>query len=123
MDVIDQMLEYGGQAGMVPAYLARPDTGERRPGIVLIHDIFGLSDHTKDVARRFVGEGYVALAPHLFARPALAEAFAPGRVREATRSRRPTRVGSAGLYMADAPVVRRGPGRGGARMSPKEDTT
>ena len=59
------MISYVGATGEIEAYLARPDD-EPRPAVVVIHEIFGLVDHTKDVANRFAAEGYVALAPNLF---------------------------------------------------------
>jgi carboxymethylenebutenolidase len=65
------MLSYQGGVGEVQAFLARPQGSEPRPAIIVIHDIAGLRDHTKDVAQRFVEQGYVALAPHLFSRPEL----------------------------------------------------
>jgi carboxymethylenebutenolidase len=43
----------GGQQGMWP-------------GVVLVHEWWGLTDHIKDVARRFAREGFVALAPDLY---------------------------------------------------------
>jgi carboxymethylenebutenolidase len=49
-----------------PAYVARPDDAPR-PGVVVIHEIFGLSAHMEDVCRRFAVEGYAAMAPDLFA--------------------------------------------------------
>jgi carboxymethylenebutenolidase len=51
--------------------------------VIVIHDIFGLSDHTKDVADRFAREGYVALAPNLFGSPELASVLTPQKVRAA----------------------------------------
>ncbi len=49
------------------AFLAIPDRGsERKPGVVVVHEIFGPDAHIQDVARRFADEGYVALAPNLF---------------------------------------------------------
>ncbi len=45
--------------------MAYPETGIH-PGVVLIHEIFGLNDHIKDVANRLAKEGYVVLAPHLY---------------------------------------------------------
>lgn len=61
-----EMTSYQGAKEPVEAYLSRPDADGPRPGIVVIHDIAGLSDHTKDVADRFAKEGYVVLAPNLF---------------------------------------------------------
>lgn len=33
-----------------------------RPGVVMIPDVWGLSDHTRDLARRLAGEGFAVLA-------------------------------------------------------------
>lgn len=48
-------------------YLARPEGEGPFPAVVVIHEIFGLNDNIKDIARRFATEGYVALAVDLFA--------------------------------------------------------
>lgn len=42
--------------------------GERRPGLVVIHDAFGLGPEMRRVAREFAHEGYVVLIPDLFDR-------------------------------------------------------
>jgi carboxymethylenebutenolidase len=42
-------------------FLARPDGGPH-PGVVVIPDVWGLSDHTRDVARRLAAEGFTVLA-------------------------------------------------------------
>ncbi|HET7338546.1 MAG TPA: dienelactone hydrolase family protein [Candidatus Dormibacteraeota bacterium] len=47
-------------------YLATPQTNGPHPGVVVIHEAFGLNDHIKDVTRRLADEGYVALAVDLF---------------------------------------------------------
>ena len=52
--------------------VARPD-GEPRVGVVVVHDVWGLSDHTRDFARRFANEGFVALAVNLYRRLARVE--------------------------------------------------
>nr|WP_274637603.1 dienelactone hydrolase family protein [Microbacterium bovistercoris] len=61
-------------------FVARPD-GVPRGGLVLIHEIWGLTEHITDVADRFAGEGYLVIAPdilsHAGVEPALgAELFA-----------------------------------------------
>ncbi len=53
---------------MIPAYEARPAAPGRYPVIIVIHEIFGLHEYIRDVARRFAKEGYYALAPELFFR-------------------------------------------------------
>src|SRR5436305_15272092 len=48
------------------AALARPDGGTRRPGVLVIHEIFGLNDDIRRITARVADLGYVALAPDLF---------------------------------------------------------
>jgi carboxymethylenebutenolidase len=48
------------------AYLVRPEGDGRFPGVVVIHEIFGLNDNIRDIAGRFADQGYVALAVDLF---------------------------------------------------------
>lgn len=47
-------------------YLAMPDGNGPHPGVVVIHEAYGLNDHIKDVSRRFADAGYAALAVDLF---------------------------------------------------------
>jgi carboxymethylenebutenolidase len=57
------------QSGMHPfeGYLARPEGTGPFPGLVIIHEAYGLNENIKDIARRFADQGYVALAVDLFA--------------------------------------------------------
>jgi carboxymethylenebutenolidase len=48
----------------VPAFLARPHD-KAKAAIIVIHEVWGLTDHIKAVADRFAAEGYLALAPDL----------------------------------------------------------
>lgn len=52
----------------ITAYLARPAIEGAFPGVIVIHENRGLTDHIKDVARRLAKAGYVALAPDLASR-------------------------------------------------------
>jgi carboxymethylenebutenolidase len=61
-------VQYSGQAGPVFAYLARPVKSGKYPGVVVIHENQGLSNHIRDVARRLAKEGYVAFAPDFLSR-------------------------------------------------------
>jgi carboxymethylenebutenolidase len=51
------------------AYLSRPDEG-RNPGIVVLHDMFGLNDPIRGIADRCADRGFAALVPNLFWRSA-----------------------------------------------------
>jgi carboxymethylenebutenolidase len=50
------------------AYLARPSAEGTYPGVIVIHENRGLTDHIRDVARRLAKAGYIALAPDLASR-------------------------------------------------------
>ena len=43
-----------------------PDGDGPHPGVVVIHEAYGLNDHIKDITRRFADAGYAALAVDLF---------------------------------------------------------
>ena len=46
-------------------YLAYPDSGTH-PGVVMIHDVWGLTDHARDLANRLCDEGFAVLAMNLY---------------------------------------------------------
>lgn len=48
-------------------YLAHPGSGPNR-GVVMIHDVWGLADHTRDLARRLAQEDFSVLAVDLYRR-------------------------------------------------------
>lgn len=54
--------------GQMPAYRARPASGQRFPIVLVVHEIFGVHEHIQDVCRRFAKLGYLAVAPELYAR-------------------------------------------------------
>ena len=60
------------------AFLARPTPSGSYPTIVLMHERYGLVDHTKDLAVRFASDGHVALAPNLYFRAPNQDAVARG---------------------------------------------
>jgi carboxymethylenebutenolidase len=53
-------------ASQLAGYRARPDGAGPFPAMVVIHEAYGLNDDMRAIARRFAGEGYVALAVDLF---------------------------------------------------------
>jgi len=53
--------------GTLRGYLARPEGSGPWPGVVVLHEVFGLTDDIKRQADRFAERGYLALAPDLFA--------------------------------------------------------
>jgi len=70
MDTISLIVEFtgGNPQRKTLGFLARPKQPGRYPAVIVIHEIFGLVDHIKDVASRLAHEGFVALAVDLFDR-------------------------------------------------------
>lgn len=54
----------GGRSGQ--GYLALPEGQGPHRSVVVIQEWWGLDEHIRDVARRFAGAGFVALAPDLY---------------------------------------------------------
>ena len=51
---------------VISGYLARPADAEALPGIVVIHEWWGLNDNIRSMADRLAGQGYSALAVDLY---------------------------------------------------------
>ena len=54
--------------GEMPAYRAMPAGKSGLPTVLVVQEVFGVHEHIKDVARRLAKQGYVAVAPELYAR-------------------------------------------------------
>ena len=52
--------------GDIKGYLALPDNAKDAPGLILIHEWWGLNDDIRTKAREFASDGYVALAVDLY---------------------------------------------------------
>ena len=60
----------------VPIYRAQPAGKRDLPVVLVVSEIFGVHEYIADVARRFAKEGYLAVAPDLFARQGNPAAYA-----------------------------------------------
>jgi carboxymethylenebutenolidase len=79
-EIQSEMTAFEGTMGRVDAYLAKPRSSDKLPALVVIHEIYGLSDHIKHVTDRFASQGYVSLAPNLFSRKDLRSVLTPENV-------------------------------------------
>jgi carboxymethylenebutenolidase len=66
--LVTQEVSYRSEGTKIPGYLACPHETGKHPGVIILHDIFGVSDHARDVARRFANVGFVTMVPDCFAR-------------------------------------------------------
>lgn len=61
----------------LPCYHAIP-TGQRRGGVVLVQEIFGITDHIRELCDEYAQDGYEVISPGLFERvePGFAAGYA-----------------------------------------------
>src|SRR5690242_9013121 len=60
-----ETVTYPSNGGSSEGYLALPSTGTG-PGVIVIQEWWGLVPHITEVADRFAGAGFTALAPDLY---------------------------------------------------------
>ncbi len=66
MNPVTREVKFPSGSGQVAGYLAQPEGEGPFPGLVVIHEAYGLNENIKDIARRLAAEGYAALAVDLF---------------------------------------------------------
>src|SRR5579875_746226 len=75
MAVRRELIEFNASDQSFPVYLVQPDT-QPKGAVIVIHEVWGLNDHTKDVASRLADLGYIGLAPDLLSETDIAK-YAP----------------------------------------------
>jgi len=58
-------VEVPGRSTPVRAYVVYPESKENAPVVIVIHEIFGLTDWVRSVADQLAAEGFIAVAPDL----------------------------------------------------------
>lgn len=68
VDLLEQEIPYGeGPAGNLIGFLAVPaDAAEPLPGVIVLHEWWGLTPEIRDAARRIARAGYIVLAVDLY---------------------------------------------------------
>jgi carboxymethylenebutenolidase len=61
-------INFESDGAKMGGYLARPKASGTYPGVLILHEAFGLVEHERDVARRFANQGFIALAPDVYSR-------------------------------------------------------
>jgi carboxymethylenebutenolidase len=54
-----------GREGKLSAFVAYPERKDKAPVVIVIHEVYGLTDWLRAVVDRLAGEGYIAIAPDL----------------------------------------------------------
>jgi carboxymethylenebutenolidase len=97
--VNEQAVTFRGSSRDIDGFLAMPEKPGTFPAVIVVHEIWGLDDHIRSVARRFAREGFVALAPDLY-------------TGELSAKMRPERIASGMAVLREAPPeVQRDPER------------
>jgi carboxymethylenebutenolidase len=74
-----QNVSFASNGGQAHGYLAIP-AGGSGPGVIVIQEWWGLTDHIVEIANRLAGQGFVALAPDLFGGKVAHDADEAGRL-------------------------------------------
>jgi carboxymethylenebutenolidase len=74
----ETLVQYPSDKVTMRAYVAAPQTKDKRPAIIIVQEWWGLTEHIKDIAKRYAAEGYVAIAPDLYSRLGNALTTDPG---------------------------------------------
>jgi carboxymethylenebutenolidase len=67
-DIHAEYIKYASGTDSITAYIAYPEVAKPSPGVLVIHEVFGMSEFVRTAAERLAKEGFVALAPDLLSR-------------------------------------------------------
>ncbi len=59
---------YGNNGDSIDGYMSRPLGAGPHPGVIVIHEVFGLVEGTREITRKLAARGYIAIAPDLYSR-------------------------------------------------------
>jgi carboxymethylenebutenolidase len=80
----------------VETFVVYPESKDKRPVVVIIHEIFGMSDWVQDLADQVAAAGYIAVAPDLLSgmgpEGGRSSSFAEGKTMEAVSKLNPDQV-------------------------------
>src|SRR5213594_953796 len=67
-DVHAEYVKFPSGRDTITAYLAYPERKDPAPAVVVIHEIFGMSDFVRQTTEQLAKDGFVAIAPDLLSR-------------------------------------------------------
>jgi carboxymethylenebutenolidase len=67
-DIHSEYVKYLSGKDTITAYLSYPERRDAAPAVIVIHEIFGVSDFVRQTTQRLAQQGFVAIAPDLLSR-------------------------------------------------------
>ncbi len=67
-DIHAEYVKYLSGKDTITAYIAYPERPTAAPGVIVIHEIFGMSDFVRQTTEQLAKDGFVAIAPDLLSR-------------------------------------------------------
>jgi carboxymethylenebutenolidase len=67
-DIHSEYVKYVSGRDTITAYLSYPERRDAAPAVIVIHEIFGVSDFIRQTTERLARDGFVAIAPDLLSR-------------------------------------------------------
>jgi carboxymethylenebutenolidase len=67
-DIHSEYVKFLSGKDTITAYLAYPERRDPAPAVIVIHEIFGMSDFIKQTTEQLAKDGFVAIAPDLLSR-------------------------------------------------------
>src|SRR6266511_3588348 len=68
VDIHSEYVKFLSGTDTVTAYIAYPERPQPAPAVIVIHEIFGMSDFIRQTTERLAKDGFVAIAPDLLSR-------------------------------------------------------
>lgn len=67
-DIHSEYVKYTSGKDTITAYVAYPEKPSPAPAVIVIHEIFGMSDFIRQTTEQLAKDGFVAIAPDLLSR-------------------------------------------------------
>ena len=68
LDIHSEYVKYTSGKDTITAYLAYPERPNPAPAVIVVHEIFGMSDFIRQTTEQLAKDGFVAIAPDLLSR-------------------------------------------------------
>jgi carboxymethylenebutenolidase len=81
--ISEQQMDLKVKGVSIPTFAYGYSSGDKKPAVIILHDIFGAGDFYRDLGKRLADQGFAAFLPDLFHR----EGPLPERNREAAMAR------------------------------------